>query len=181
MSELASEAHGPSRLRGCANDEPVSPMRSRGMSPRAELREFGCGVTSRHARRCCRNRGGLLRKQKACGKCDALRTTDNRPYGDAARPLIASCLLLSVLETIERNESDVRVEYSEQSVSLVSDLGWLREAFPLLAPSTSKVSIDIFVRFPLASSAGRSVHTTGLPTGRHASQNSGLPTRRLGW
>lgn len=74
-----------------------------------------------------------------------------------------------------------RVEYSEQSVSLVSDLGWLREAFPLLAPSTSKVSIDIFVRFPLASSAGRSVHTTGLPTGRHASQNSGLPTRRLGW
>ena len=145
------------------------------------VREFGCGVTSRHARRCCRNRGGLLRKQKACGKCDALRTTDNRPYGDAARPLIASCLLLSVLETIERNESDVRVEYSEQSVSLVSDLGWLREAFPLLAPSTSKVSIDILVRFPLASSAGRSVHTTGLPTGRHASQNSGLPTRRLGW
>ena len=71
-----------------------------------------------------------------------------------------------------------RVEYSEQSVSLVSDLGWLREAFPLLAPSTSKVSIDIFVRFPLASSAGRSVHTTGLPTGRHASQNSGLPTRK---
>ena len=38
------------------------------------MREFGCGVTSRHARRCCRNRGGLLRKQKACGKCDALQT-----------------------------------------------------------------------------------------------------------
>ena len=47
------------------------------------LREFGCGVTSRHARRCCRNRGGLLRKQKACGKCDASQTTDNRPLGDA--------------------------------------------------------------------------------------------------
>lgn len=70
------------------------------------VREFGCGVTSRHARRCCRNRGGLLRKQKACGKCDALRTTDNRPLGGAARPLILCCLLLSVLETIERNESD---------------------------------------------------------------------------
>ena len=27
--------------------------------------------------------------------------------------------------------------------------------------ATSKVSIDIFVRFPLASSAGRIVHTTG--------------------
>ena len=27
--------------------------------------------------------------------------------------------------------------------------------------ATSKVSIDIFVRFPLASSAGRSVHTVG--------------------
>ena len=24
-----------------------------------DVREFGCGVTSRHARRCCRNRGGL--------------------------------------------------------------------------------------------------------------------------
>ena len=30
---------------------------------------------------------------------------------------------------------DLGCEYSEQSVSLVSDLGWLREVFPLLAPS----------------------------------------------
>ena len=108
------------------------------------VREFGCGVTSRHARRCCRNRGGLLRKQKACGKCDALRTTDNRPYGDAARPLIASCLLLSVLETIERNESDVRVEYSEQSVSLVSGLGWLALS---CRQAISKASIGILSAF----------------------------------
>ena len=42
-------------------------------------REFGCGITSHHARRCCRNRGALLRKQKAFGKCDALQTTNNRP------------------------------------------------------------------------------------------------------
>ena len=49
------------------------------LSPVFVVREFGCGVTSCHARRCCRNRGGLLRKQEACGKCDALQTTDNRP------------------------------------------------------------------------------------------------------
>ena len=36
-------------------------------TPKTQLREFGCGVTSRHARRHCRNRG-LLRKQKGCGK-----------------------------------------------------------------------------------------------------------------
>ena len=29
------------------------------------VREFCCGETSRHARRCCRNRGGLLRKRNA--------------------------------------------------------------------------------------------------------------------
>ena len=28
------------------------------------VRAFGCGVTSRHARRCCHNKGGLLRKQR---------------------------------------------------------------------------------------------------------------------
>ena len=32
------------------------------------VREFGCGVTSRHVRRCCRNRGGLLRKQSLTEK-----------------------------------------------------------------------------------------------------------------
>ena len=40
---------------------------------------------------------------------------------------------------------------------------WLAEGGFTLSQrqATSKVSIDIFVRFPLASLAGRSVHTTG--------------------
>ena len=42
------------------------------------MREFGCGVTSRHARRSCRNRGGLLRKQKACGLWQMRCIANNR-------------------------------------------------------------------------------------------------------
>ena len=36
----------------------------RAVEGKAGLREFGCGVAGRHVRHCCRNRGGLLRKQK---------------------------------------------------------------------------------------------------------------------
>ena len=47
--------------------------------------------------------------------------------------------------------------------------------------ATSKVSIDIFVRFPLASSAGRSVHTTSSlarqPPRFAEKWFTGLPTR----
>ena len=38
------------------------------------------------------------------------------------------------LETDERNEIDESWN-TRKSVSLVSDLGWLREVFPLIAPS----------------------------------------------
>ena len=69
-------------------------------------------------------------------------------------------LLLSVLKPTRRNESD-ESRNSEQSVSRFSAFGW-RSGFSLSQrQATSKVSIDIFVRFPLASSAGRSVHTSG--------------------
>ena len=69
-------------------------------------------------------------------------------------------LLLSVLETDEKKR--------EWRVRKLGTIGfsvfcfWLAErVFPLQRQATSKVSIDIFVRFPLASSAGRSVHTSG--------------------
>ena len=69
-------------------------------------------------------------------------------------------LLLSVLETDEKKR--------EWRVQKLGTIGfsvfrfWLAErVFPLQPQATSKVSIDIFVRFPLASSAGRSVHTSG--------------------
>ena len=56
------------------------------------------------------------------------------PRGCGACAAICVVLLLSVLETDERNESDESWN-TRKSVSPVSDLGWLREVFPLLAPS----------------------------------------------
>ena len=62
---------------------------------------------------------------------------DNRHQAPRGRtPCTASCvlcvLLLSVLETDERNESNESWN-TRKSGPLVSDLGWLREVFPLLA------------------------------------------------
>ena len=69
-------------------------------------------------------------------------------------------LLLSVLETDEKKREWRVVTHSESRFSVFCL--WLAErVFPLQRQATSKVSIDIFVRFPLASSAGRSVHTPG--------------------
>ena len=81
---------------------------------------------------CCTNRelvaNAMHRKQQ---------TTD--PLGmRRLRACAAICvvLLLSVLETDERNMSDESWN-TRKSVSLVLtlDLGWRREVFPLLAPS----------------------------------------------
>jgi len=136
------------------------------------LREFGCGVTSR-PRRCCRNRGGLLRKQKACGKCDALQTTDNRAQGgDSGWVRVVALLLMS--ETDNRNESgELWNTRNKRLLGFPTCVGG--EVFPLSQrQATSKVSIGILARFPLASSAGRSVHTVGLHAGRHACSGYGV-------
>ena len=45
------------------------------------VREFGCGVTSRHVRRCCRNRGDLLRKQKLDGNAMHYKHSQQAPMG----------------------------------------------------------------------------------------------------
>ena len=61
----------------------VGPSRVVAVRPcRSPLREeFGCGVASRHVRRCCRNRGGLLRKQKLDGNAMHLPTQTTGPKG----------------------------------------------------------------------------------------------------
>ena len=56
-------------------------------------------IASRRVRRCCRNRGGLLRKQRACGKCGALQTTDNRHQGGTELYRHLCVLLLLLFET----------------------------------------------------------------------------------
>ena len=97
-----------------------------------DVRGFGCGVTSCHARRCCRNRCGLLRKQIACGKCDALQTTDNRPQGDAELAPISVCTVVVSVGNDKRNESDESWN-TRKSVSLVSDRANSIVAFPVFS------------------------------------------------
>ena len=58
------------------------------------VREFGCGVTSRHVRRCCRNRGGLLRKQKLDGKAVLYKHRQQAPMGCGDTHLSGRVLLL---------------------------------------------------------------------------------------
>ena len=98
---------------------------------------------------------------------------DNRHQAPRGRtPCTASCVYCCCQCWKQTRETRVtRVGILGNPFIWLSDLGWQRQA-------TSKVSIDILVRFPLASSAGRSVHTVGLHAGRHAPQKSGLPTRR---
>ena len=87
------------------------------------------------------------------------------------------CVVVVIVGNRQRTESDERRRrYS--MVRLVFCLWLAVSGFALFQrQATSKVSIGIFVRFPLASSAGRSAHTVGLHAGRQASQKSGLPTR----
>ena len=166
------------------------------------LREFGCGVTSRHVRRCCRNRGGLLRKQKLDGKSMHYDHRQQAPRGRGAIPSSDRAVLLCLLETDKRprvnahnahdesrmfdppeNErpdgsgecsqctrqvANVRCRCDQRTRHSMLRLGfcpWLAARGFALSQrqATSKDSIDIFVRFPLASSAGRSVHTTCPP------------------
>ena len=111
------------------------------------VREFGCGVTSRHIRRCCRNNpGGLLRKQKACGKCDASQTTDTRPQGDTPLAPLAVCTILSVLETDERNESDESWN-TRKSVSLVEPILSLEALWPASLRGTGGLGSKICHRW----------------------------------
>ena len=87
---------------------------------------------------------------------------DNQTTGPKGMRLVRYLLYCCCLswKPTRRNESD-ESRNSEQSVSRFSAFGW-RSGFSLSQrQATSKVSIDIFVRFPLASSAGRSVHTSG--------------------
>ena len=81
-------------------------------------------------------------------------------------------------ETDKRNESgELWNTWNNRFLGFPTFVGG--EVFPLSQrQATSKVSIDNFARFPLASSAGRSVRTVGLHAGRHASPKSGLPTRK---
>ena len=106
------------------------------------------------------------------------RQPDYRPQVACGSTALLCCCCLCWKPT-RRSESG-EFGNSEQSVSRFSAFGW-RSGFSLSQrQATSKVSIDIFVRFPLASSAGRSVHTSGphkTPAATLRSQKSGLPTR----
>ena len=87
------------------------------------------------------------------------RQPDYRPQVACGSTALLCCCCLCWKPT-RRNESD-EFGNSEQSVSRFSAFGW-RSGFSLSsAKLLVKVSIDIFVCFPLASSAGRSVHTPG--------------------
>ena len=87
------------------------------------------------------------------------RQPDYRPQVACGSTALLYCCCLCWKPT-RRNESD-EFGNSEQSVSRFSAFGW-RSGFSLSsAKLLVKVSIDIFVCFPLASSAGRSVHTPG--------------------
>ena len=69
-------------------------------------------------------------------------------------------LLLLYVGNRQKAESDERT--SGSMVRLAFRLWLVEIGFALpQRQATSKVSIDIFVRFPLASTAGRSIHTTG--------------------
>ena len=92
-------------------------------------------------------------RQQAPWRCGAIR-----PGG---RVLLLLLLLLLLEKTYRpKTESDERT--GALMVRLVFRL-WLAESGFALSQrqATSKVSIGIFVRFLLASSAGRSVHTAG--------------------
>ena len=86
--------------------------------------------------------------------------TYNRPHGDAELyGPVAVCCCCCCWKPTKKNESGERT--SDSVVRLVVRL-WLAESgfTPSQHQATSKVSIGIF-RFPLASSAERSAHTTG--------------------
>ena len=92
-------------------------------------------------------------------------TASNRqkaPRGCGAIQPSGRVLLLWLLRNRQRTESDERRR--DSMVRLVFCLWLAVSGFALSQrQATSKDSIDIFVRFPLASSAGRSVHTTCPP------------------
>ena len=75
------------------------------------VREFGCGITSCHVRRCCRNRGGLLRKQNL---------DENAMH-----------VAVVIIGNRQKTESDERTR--NLMVRLVSAFGWL----PVVLPSLS--------------------------------------------
>ena len=81
------------------------------------------------------------------------------PKGYADQPL---CCAVVVCVGNRRKETRVASSGILGTIGFSFSCIWLAErVFRLQRQATSKVSIDIFVRFPLASSAGRSVHTPG--------------------
>ena len=120
------------------------------------LREFGCGVTSRHARRCCRNRGGLWEaSRKLVAALPDNQTTGPKWHAD--QPL---CCAVVVCVGNRRKETRVASSGILGTIGFSVFCFWLAESgFPSLAPSNEQSPHRNFLRFPLASSAGRSVHT----------------------
>ena len=91
---------------------------------------------------------------------------------------ICVVLLLSVLETDEKKRECRVWEYSEQSVSRFSDLGW-RSGFSLSSAKqlvkSASACLSAFRLLPrLEGGYMRRAHSHAS---RHASQKSGLPTR----
>ena len=140
------------------------------------LREFGCGVTSRLVRRCCRNRGGLLRKQKLDGNAAHCQHS-HRPQGDVELyDPVAVCCCCDYWETGKRPR--VTREGETHWFGWFSAFGWLREVLPSLSAKQLVKSVPAFC--PL-SACFLGWKKCTYDASRHASQKSGLPTRRLGW
>ena len=95
-------------------------------------------------------------------------------------PCVVVVVVVVVAGNRQTTESDEST--SDSMVRLVFRL-WLAESCFNLSQrqATSKVSIGIFVRFPLASSAGRSVHTAGaLPPATTLRTKKGYTNSQVG-
>ena len=105
------------------------------------LREFGCGVvTSRHVRRCCRNRGGLLRTQKLDENAMHCKQQTTGPKGQGDAELFhgtaqwPSCVVVVIVEKPTKDRERREEERLDGSVGFLplAGCGWF---YPLSAPS----------------------------------------------
>ena len=107
------------------------------------VQESGCGVTSRPVRRCYRNRGGLLRKQKARRECDALRAQTTGPKGMRSYTTQWPCVVVVIVGNRQKAESDERMR--DSMVRLVFCL-WLAESgFTLSQRQATSKSASTFL------------------------------------
>ena len=106
----------------------------------------------------------------------------NRPQGMLPVPRKLCVLLFSTLETEERNESDESGMLGNPFLWSLALAGWESAFLSLSAKLLLKSASTFLSAFCLLPRLeGVYIRRVHPHASRHASQKSGLPTRRLGW